>query len=85
MCREGEPLEHSPGIYYFKKSSHLVCNKSLPQFSKTFILQKWHLMMPDEPLTHFTTLLTARNHFSPTDLVYFILKIKLRKKKKKLT
>lgn len=38
--------------------------------------------MPNEPLTHFTTLFTARNHFSPTDLVYFILKIELSKKKK---
>lgn len=39
-------------------------------------------MMPDEPLTHFTTLFTARNHFSPTDLVYFILKIEFSEKKK---
>ena len=62
---------------------NLVCNKSLPRFSKTFILQKWHFMMPNEPLTHFTTLFTARNHFSPTDLVYFILKIELSEKKKK--
>ena len=83
MCREGELLEPSPGIYYLKNLvMNLVCNKSLPRFSKTFILQKWHLMMPNEPLTHFTTLFTARNHFSPTDLVYFILKIELSEKKK---
>ena len=37
-------------------------------------------MMADEPLTHFTTRFTTRNHFSWTDLGYFILQIKFSKK-----